>query len=240
MVQPRVRILVVDDEAVVRIGLRSIFDRIEGFFVVGEAGTAAEAMAAVRRWQPDVVVMDARLSDGSGIEVCREIRAEHPDTRVVMLSSSPDQDGLVASIMAGASGYLLKQCEPERLVEAVETVTRNESLLDPASAHTILDWVQRQMSTETLDPLAALTEQERRILPLIAAGQTNREIGAELFLSDQTVKGYVSSILRKLRLRRRAEAAAFIARHQLHPGRATAAVPGPTVGLRAGTAAVRA
>ena len=212
----RVKLLLVDDHKVMRLGLASLFATAPQFAVVGEAGTVAEAVAEARRCRPDVVIMDVRLPDGSGVEACREIRSERPDTRVVMLTSYADEDAVMASIMAGAAGYLLKQTDPERLIEAVEMVAGGSSLLDPGVTRTILEQIQRLGAPATRDPLAALSEQEQKILPLIAEGKTNREIAATLFLSEHTVKSYVSSILQKLNLSRRAEAAAFIARRLRH------------------------
>ncbi len=209
-----VKLLLVDDHRVVRLGLRALFETVPQFVVVGEAGTVAEALVAARQGQPDVVVMDVRLPDGSGVEACREIRSERPRTRVLMLTSYADEDAVVASIMAGAAGYLLKQSDPDRLIEAVEIVARGGSLLDPAVTQTVLQWIQRLGTRAIEDPLLALSDQERRILPLLAEGKTNREIAAELYLSEHTVKTYVSNILQKLHLSRRAEAAAFIARRR--------------------------
>lgn len=211
------RLLVVDDHEVVRQGLVSLLDRREHFQVVAEAGTAAEAVEMARKFEPDLVVMDVRLPDGSGIEACREIRAEFPATRVVILTSYPDEEAVFASIVAGASGYLLKQIRGRDLVAALESVGHGESLLDPAVTEKVLDRVRRIASGTYTDELAQLTRQEQKILLLIAEGKTNKEIAAEIFLSDKTVKNYVSSILAKLNLQRRSQAAAFVARHRL-PG----------------------
>jgi DNA-binding NarL/FixJ family response regulator len=209
-----VRLLVVDDHKVVRLGLSTLFATVPHFSVVGEAGTAAEAVAEARRCQPDVVLMDVRLPDASGVEACREIRAEQPDSQVVMLTSYTDEDAVASSIMAGAAGYLLKQTDPDRLIEAVETVARGGSLLDPAVTRTVMTWMRRREAHADDDPLMGLTQQERRVVALVAEGKTNRQIARELCLSEYTVKTYVSTILQKLHLTRRAEAAAFIARHQ--------------------------
>ena len=209
------RLLVVDDHEVVRQGLVSLLDRKEGFQVVAQAGTAAEAVEAAHRFQPDLVVMDVRLPDGSGIEATREIRAEQPNVRVVILTSYPDEEAVFASIVAGASGYLLKQIRGRDLVNALEAVGRGESLLDPAVTEKVLDRVRRIASGTYTDELAQLTRQEQKILLLIAEGKTNKEIAAEIFLSDKTVKNYVSSILAKLNLQRRSQAAAFVAHHRL-------------------------
>jgi len=207
-----ITLLVVDDHEVVRQGLVALIGRRPGFQVVGQAGTVAEAVESARRFQPDLVIMDVRLPDGSGIEACREIRADLPGTRVVMLTSYPDEDAVLSAIVAGASGYLLKQVRARDLIAALETVARGESLLDPAVTGRVLDRVRRIATSSEPDELAQLTPQEQKILLLVAEGKTNKEIAAEVFLSDKTVKNYVSSILAKLNLERRAQAAAFMAR----------------------------
>jgi DNA-binding NarL/FixJ family response regulator len=205
-------VLVVDDHEVVRQGLVALLARRPEFQVVAEAGTVAEAVTAARRFHPRLVVMDVRLPDGSGVEACREIRAELPDTRVVMLTSYPDEDAVLSAIVAGASGYLLKQVRGRDLVSALEAVGRGESLLDPAVTGRVLERVRRIATGTATDELAALTAQEQKILLLVAEGKTNKEIAAEVFLSDKTVKNYVSSILSKLNLERRAQAAAYMAK----------------------------
>ncbi|MGA3057671.1 MAG: response regulator transcription factor [Candidatus Limnocylindrales bacterium] len=212
------RLLVVDDHEVVRQGLVSLLERRERFQVVAEAGTAAEAVEMARKFEPDLVVMDVRLPDGSGIEACREIRAEFPATRVVILTSYPDEEAVLSAIIAGASGYLLKQIRGRDLVSALESVGRGESLLDPAVTEKVLDRVRRIATGTYTDELAQLTQQEQKILLLVAEGKTNKEIASEVFLSDKTVKNYVSSILSKLNLERRAQAAAFVARHRMKGG----------------------
>ena len=212
------RLLVVDDHEVVRQGLVSLLERREHFQVVAEAGTAAEAVEMARKFEPDLVVMDVRLPDGSGIEACREIRAEFPNTRVVILTSYPDEEAVLSAIIAGASGYLLKQIRGRDLVSALESVGRGESLLDPAVTEKVLDRVRRIATGTYTDEMAQLTQQEQKILLLVAEGKTNKEIASEVFLSDKTVKNYVSSILSKLNLERRAQAAAFVARHRLKGG----------------------
>jgi DNA-binding NarL/FixJ family response regulator len=209
------RLVVVDDHEVVRQGLVSLLDRREGLQVVAEAGSVAEALEMTRKFQPDIVVMDVRLPDGSGIEACREIRSELPTTRVVILTSYPDEEAVLSAIIAGASGYLLKQIRARDLVSALEAVGRGESLLDPAVTEKVLDRVRRIATGAYTDELAQLTQQEQKILALVAEGKTNKEIAAEVFLSDKTVKNYVSSILSKLNLERRAQAAAFVAKHRL-------------------------
>jgi len=211
------RLLVVDDHEVVRQGLVALLGRREEFQVVAEAGTVAEAVEAARRVQPDIVIMDVRLPDGSGVEACREIRSELPATRVIILTSYPDEDAVLSAIVAGASGYLLKQIRARDLVAALEAVGRGESLLDPAVTEKVLERVRRIATGAYADEMAQLTQQEQKILALVAEGKTNKEIASDVFLSDKTVKNYVSSILSKLNLERRAQAAAFVAKHRI-PG----------------------
>lgn len=210
----RVRILLVDDHALIRMGLTALFATVPDFRVVGEASSAAEAILQARRHRPDVVLLDVRLPDESGVVACRRIRAELPNVVIVMLTSFPDEEAIVGSVMAGASGYLLKQSDPDRVIEGVRAAARGESLLDPSVAQSVLEWLRRAGQPSPNDPLSGLTEQERRILPLIAAGRTNREIAEALHLSAHTVKTYVSDMLKRLRLKRRGEAAALLTRLQ--------------------------
>jgi len=210
----KTRILLVDDHEVVREGLRALLARREGFEVVGQAGTVEQAIAEAARTEPDVIVMDVRLPDGSGIEACREIREVRPETKVIMLTSYADDDAVFASILAGAAGYVLKQTRGSALADAIAAVARGESLLDAAVTQKVMERVRSASQRKPDDPLDALTEQEHKILSLIAEGKTNKEIAAEVYLSDKTVKNYVSNILSKLNLRRRSEAAAFIARRE--------------------------
>ena len=210
MAEQQVRVMLVDDHEVVRMGIRMLLERRPGFVVVAEAGSVQEAVSQARQSQPDVIVMDIRLPDGNGVEATREIRDERPETRVIMLTSYADDEAIYGSIMAGASGYLLKQTRGQNLAEAIERVAAGESLLDPSVTHKVLERM-RSLARGESDELAVLTDQERKILGLIAEGKTNKEIAEEIFLSDKTVKNYVSSILGKLNLRRRSEAAAFIA-----------------------------
>ncbi|MEP7039958.1 MAG: response regulator transcription factor [Chloroflexota bacterium] len=215
------RLLVVDDHEVVRQGLVALLDRRSGFEIVAQAGSVAESIDAAARFEPDLVIMDVRLPDGTGIEACREIRAARPATRVVMLTSYPDEEAVLSAIIAGASGYLLKQIRGRDLVTALEAVGRGESLLDSAVTEKVLERVRRMASGSATDDLAGLTSQERKILLLVAEGKTNKEIAADVFLSDKTVKNYVSSILSKLNLERRTQAAAFVAkRHLVSPDEA--------------------
>jgi len=206
-----VRILICDDHEVVREGLRTLLAGRADMRVVAEAGTAQEAIEAANVEVPDVVIMDVRLPGASGVEACRSIREAHPETRVIMLTSYPDDEALYASIVAGASGYLLKQTRARALIEAIEAVARGRALLDPDMTARVLDRIRHGRTDE--DPLlASLTDQERRVLEQLSTGKTNREIGDALYLSEKTVKNYVSRILEKLGMHRRAEAAAFAAR----------------------------
>ena len=208
------RILLVDDHEVVRAGVRMLLEHRPNMEVVGEASTAAAAIAEAARTAPDVVIMDVRLPDGSGVEACREIRSARPDIRVLMLTSFADEEAVDASVMAGASGYLLKQTRSAELIHAIEVVAAGESLLDPTVTRQLLARFRR-MAGSGGDPVATLTEQERRVLALVGDGKTNREIAAALHLSEKTVKNYVSALLGKLHVQRRAAAAALAARQKL-------------------------
>src|SRR4029453_16559292 len=216
--RPPLRVMLVDDHEVVRDGIRAMLASENDIHVSAEAGTVREAVDEADRARPDVVVMDVRLADGSGIEATREIRARHPNTRVVMLTSFADDEALFASIMAGASGYVLKQVRGGELVRAIRTVGKGESLLDPAVTNAVLDRLRKGKRLLEDEKLARLSPQEERILGLVADGKTNKEIGDELHLAEKTVKNYVSSILSKLEVARRAEAAAYLARHTTTPG----------------------
>ncbi|MGH2660850.1 MAG: response regulator transcription factor [Actinomycetota bacterium] len=207
-----------DDHEVVRGGVKALLQATDDIIVTAEASSVREAIDEADRARPDVVVMDVRLVDGSGIEATREIRARHPKTAVVMLTSFADDEALFASIMAGAAGYVLKQVKGGELVRAIRTVGKGESLLDPAVTSAVLDRLRRGKHLLRDEKLARLSPQEERILSLVADGKTNREIGDELHLAEKTVKNYVSSILSKLEVARRAEAAAYLARHTTTPG----------------------
>jgi two-component system, NarL family, response regulator DevR len=205
-----VRVMLVDDHEVVRQGLRAMIEAHEDMEVVAEAGDAEEALLRARSYKPDVVVMDVRMPGRSGVEACRDIRAEHPDMAVLMLTSFSDDQALFDSIMAGAAGYVLKQIRGNDLVDGIRRVGAGESLLDPAVTARVLERVRNPKGDE--DPrLARLTPTESRILDLIAEGMTNREIGDRIHLAEKTVKNYVSTILNKLQVARRAEAAAYVA-----------------------------
>jgi two-component system, NarL family, response regulator DevR len=210
MADGTINIMLVDDHDVVRTGLRTLLEKRQNFTVVGEAGDVAEAISVALSVRPDVIVMDIRLPDGTGIEACREIRGELPETKVIMLTSYADDEAIYGSIMAGAAGYLLKQTRGQDLASAIERVSNGESLLDPGVTDKVLTRM-RQLSEGGADEMSSLSPQERKILSAISEGKTNKEIAEEVYLSDKTVKNYVSSILSKLNLRRRSEAAAFIA-----------------------------
>jgi two-component system response regulator DevR len=210
--------MIVDDHEVVRQGLRAMLEATGDVVVAGEAARVQEAVEVAESVRPDVVVMDVRLEDGSGIEATREIRARRPDTKVVMLTSFADDEALFASIMAGASGYVLKQVRGGDLLQSIRTVAKGGSLLDPAVTGAVLDRLRKGKHLLKDEKLARLSPQEERILTLVAEGKTNKEIGDELHLAEKTVKNYVSSILSKLEVARRAEAAAYLARHTGTPG----------------------
>jgi DNA-binding NarL/FixJ family response regulator len=205
--------MLVDDHAVVREGLRAVLEKTGDIAVVGEATTANDAIAAVIETKPDVVVMDVRLVDGSGIEATREIRSRASRSRVLMLTSFQDDEALFASIMAGASGYLLKRVTSRELVNAIRAVASGQSLLDPAVTERVLDRVRRSPAFGRDERMARLTHREEEILALIAAGKTNRQIAQIVYLSEKTVKNHVSTILGKLEVARRAEASAYMVRH---------------------------
>jgi len=199
-----IRVFLLDDHEVVRRGVRDLLDAEPDISVVGEAGTAAETLVRVEGTTPDVAVLDVRLPDGDGVTVCRELRSRHPDLACLMLTSFADDEALFDAILAGAAGYVLKQIRGADLVGAVRTVAAGGSLLDPRATAAVM---QRMRTPKPDDPLASLTEQERRILELIGEGLTNREIGARMFLAEKTVKNYVSNLLSKLGLQRRTQVA---------------------------------
>src|SRR5436190_22614942 len=216
--RPPLRVMLVDDHEVVRNGIRALLQATEDIVVTAEAGSVREAIDEADRSRPDVVVMDVRLADGSGIEATREIRARRPETQVLMLTSFADDEALFASIMAGASGYVLKQIRGGDLIRAIRSVAGGQSLLDPAVTAAVLDRLRRGKHLLRDEKLARLSAQEERILGLVAEGLTNGEIGLRLKLAEKTVKNYVSTILSKLEVGRRAEAAAYLARHTGTPG----------------------
>ena len=204
------RVFLLDDHEIVRRGLRELLEAEDGFLVVGEAGTAEEALTGIPATSPHVAVLDMRLPDGDGVEVCREIRSRHPEIKCLIFTSFADDEALCSAILAGAAGYVLKQVRGTDLVDAVRRVAQGRSLLDPSVTARVLDRLRTPHSDD--DGTTNLTEQERRILDLIAEGLTNRQIGERMFLAEKTVKNYVSNVLMKLGMSRRSEAAAYAAR----------------------------
>jgi DNA-binding NarL/FixJ family response regulator len=204
-----IRVFLLDDHEIVRRGLRELLEAEDDLEVVGEAGTAEEAYRRIPATEPDVAILDVRLPDGDGIEVCRDIRSKHPGIACLMLTSFAEDEALFSAIMAGAAGYALKQIRGTDLLDRVRRVGRGESLVDPSLAERALERLRRPAPP---DELAGLTDQERRILDLITEGLTNRQIGERLFLAEKTVKNYVSNLLSKLGMSRRTEAAAYAAR----------------------------
>ncbi len=209
------RILLVDDHEVVRLGLKSLLERHPQFNVVGEAGSAREALEQVAALKPEVVIMDIRLPGTSGIEACEEIVTKFPGTKVIMLTSYAEDEMLFSAIRAGASGYILKQIGSEDLVKALEAVSRGEALLDPAVTQRVFQEVRRAVKEEEASAFVHLSQQEKHVLLLVSEGKTNREIAKALFLGEGTVRNYVSSILSKLGVNNRAEAAAYAVEHNL-------------------------
>jgi DNA-binding NarL/FixJ family response regulator len=209
------RIILVDDHEVVRLGLKSLLERHPQFEVVGEAGSARDALELVAAAEPDVVVMDIRLPGTSGIEACEQIVDQYPNTKVIMLTSYAEDEMLFSAIRAGASGYVLKQIASEELVKAIEAVGRGEALLDPAVTQRVFQEVRRAVKEEEASAFAHLSQQEKHVLLLVSEGKTNREIAKNLFLGEGTVRNYVSSILSKLGVNNRAEAAAYAVEHSL-------------------------
>ena len=205
-----IRVFLLDDHEIVRTGLRSVLEAAGDVVVVGEAGSVAEALDRIPALRPDVAILDVRLPDGSGVEVCREVRSMLPATACLMLTSYADDEALFAAIVAGASGYVLKQVGGSSLVDDVHRVASGESLLDPALTERVLERLHGGAEEDPL--LATLTPQERRILDLIAEGRTNRQIAEVMFLAEKTVKNYVSNLLTKLGMERRTQAATYAAR----------------------------
>jgi two-component system response regulator DevR len=204
-----IQVFLLDDHEIVRDGIRGLLVAA-GLIVVGEAGTAADALVRIPATHPDVAVLDVRLPDGNGIEVCREIRSRQPEVACIMLTSYADDEAHLAAVMAGAAAYVLKQIRGQDLVEAITAVAQGRSLIDPATTARLMDMLRGNVAE---DPgLGRLTPRERQILELISAGKTNREIGAQLYLAEKTVKNYVSNLLAKLGMAHRSEAAAYAAR----------------------------
>ena len=213
----RIRVFLVDDHEVVRRGVHELLSLEDDLEIVGEAGTAAEALVRIPATRPDVAVLDVRLPDGSGVEVCREVRSQQPDVKCLMLTSFSDDEALFDAIMAGASGYVLKAIRGTDLVSAVRDVAAGKSLLDPVATGRVLARLRDGGGKED-ERLSGLTRQERNILDLIGEGMTNRQIGNELHLAEKTVKNYVSSMLAKLGMERRTQAAAYVAKLHAEQG----------------------
>ncbi|MFD7048097.1 response regulator transcription factor [Streptomyces sp. RLB3-17] len=210
----KITVFLLDDHEVVRRGVRELLSGEDDIEVVGEAGTAADALARIPAAAPDVAVLDVRLPDGSGVEVCREIRSRNEDIKCLMLTSFADDEALFDAIMAGASGYVLKAIRGAELLSAVRDVAAGKSLLDPVATAQVLKRLRHGGSARNDDKLGHLTEQERKVLDLIGEGLTNRVIGERLHLAEKTIKNYVSSLLSKLGMERRSQAAAYVARIQ--------------------------
>ncbi len=212
--QQPIRVFLLDDHEIVRRGLKDLLEADGDIEVVGESGLAEEAIRRIPALRPDVAVLDGRLPDGSGIDVCREIRSLRPEIAALILTSYDDDEALFAAIMAGAAGYVLKQIRGNDLVDAVRRVAGGQSMLDPAVTQRVLERLREGPKSD--EALAPLTDQERRVLELIGEGLTNRQIGAQMFLAEKTVKNYVSSVLAKLGFERRTQAAVFASKHPGH------------------------
>jgi DNA-binding NarL/FixJ family response regulator len=207
-----VSVLIVDDHEVVRVGLRAVLSRQDSITVVGDAATVTDAIAETCRLQPDVVLMDVRLPDGSGVDACRAIKDSCPDTRVLFLSSYQDDAAVFAAVVGGAAGYLLKEVNAEGVLRAIHAVAQGQSVLDPAITQPLLARMRLQKGEASESQRTALSTQQQRVLALVAEGKTNKEIGVSLELSDKTVKNYIRFIFQKLNVTRRAQAAAFFIR----------------------------
>jgi two-component system, NarL family, response regulator DevR len=209
-----IRLLLVDDHEVVRVGLRTVLHNNQGITIVGEAGSKAQALKEAKRLHPDVILMDVRLPDGSGVEVCREILSGHPDSRVIFLTSYTDDDSVLAAVLAGAYGYVLKEIDSAALIRAIRTVSTGRSILDPMVTQRALDWIKAVQTGEGPARTSALSPQEERVLALVAEGLTNKEIATSLKLSDKTVKNYLANMFQKLHISRRAQAAALFVKRR--------------------------
>lgn len=209
------RILIVDDHEVVRIGLRSLLDQYPQYEVIAEAKNAKEAINHADSYEPDIILMDIRLPGKSGIDACEEIKEKHPLIKIVMLTSYAEDEMLFSAIKAGASGYVLKQIDSEGLVKSLEAVARGEASLDPAVTQRVFQEVRRAVKEEEAASFSDLSQQEKMVLKLVSEGKTNREIAQSLYLGEGTVRNYVSSILSKLSVSNRAEAAAYAVEHNL-------------------------
>ncbi len=211
----KIRIIIVDDHEVVRIGMRSLLEQYPQYEVVAEAGSAKEAVTQVETYRPDIVLMDIRLPGKSGIDACEEIKRNTPDTKIIMLTSYAEDEMLFSAIKAGASGYILKQIDSEGLIKSIEAVARGEAMLDPAVTQRVFQEVRKAVKEEEAASFVSLSQQEKMVLKLVSEGKTNREIAQALYLGEGTVRNYVSSILSKLGVSNRAEAAAYAVEHNL-------------------------
>jgi len=212
---PKSRIMIVDDHEVVRLGLIALLEQNSQYQIVAQADNALEAIKKVETYKPDIVLMDIRLPGMSGIEACEQINKKYPDTKVIMLTSFAEDEMLFSAIKAGASGYVLKQINAKDLINSIESVARGEASLDPAVTQRVFQEVRKAVREEEASAFAALSQQERMVLKLVSEGKTNREIAQNLFLGEGTVRNYVSSILSKLNVANRAEAAAYAVEHNL-------------------------
>ena len=211
----RIRLLIVDDHKVVLLGLMTMFSRHRGVQIVGDVGNMAEAIAHAQRLKPDVVLMDVRLPDGSGIDACRDIRATCPRTQILFLTSFADDDALLATVLAGAAGFLLKQADEKGVIHAVETVANGQSIMDPAVTHILLQRMRSFSFQEIINSSGILSPQEERVMVLVVEGKTNKEIGLDMGLSEKTVKNYLSNIFQKMQVSRRSQAAVLFERHRI-------------------------
>ena len=209
-----IRLLLVDDHQVVLVGLRTVLHNRQGITVVGEAGSRADAVRAAKRLNPDIVLMDVRLPDGSGVEACRDILATHPTTRVIFLTSFADDEFALAAVLAGAQGYVLKNIDSDLLIQSIRAVFKGQSLLSPALTQRALIRLKAESAQAGTVRTQSLAPQEERVLALVAEGLTNKEIGTALQLSDKTVKNYLSNMFQKLHITRRAQAATFFVKRQ--------------------------
>ncbi len=210
-----IRLLLVDDHEVVRVGLRTVLSQHPGIKIVGEAATMAEAVRQGLALKPDVILMDARLPDGSGVEACRDILASRPECRVIFLTSYADDQSVLAAVLAGAHGYVLKEIDSSTLIRAIQSVAEGQSILDPSVTNRAIAWLKGLQSDRAGIREETLSPQEERVLALVAEGKTNKEIAAALSLSDKTVKNYLANIFQKLHISRRAQAAAIFVKRRM-------------------------
>lgn len=209
-----IRVLLVDDHEVIRVGLRTVLGQSQGVTIIGEAGTMAEAIEQAQKLKPDVILMDVRLPDGSGVNACREILSARPETRVIFLTSYADDDSVLAAVLAGAHGYVLKEIDSAALLDALQSVAKGQSILDSSVTERALQWLRGLHHVPTVPGTDQLSSQEERVVALVAEGKTNKEIAVALGLSDKTVKNYLANVFQKLRITRRAQAAAFFVKRQ--------------------------